>query len=128
VASRRPALEKELRPRIGFETRLPDFIEDALRQQNVSTDLLDVLRRNSQAATEHLAERFFRSMRREECDRIVELVHGLGPAANEYLREMLQSGAQRQGVSPIGALSPLHDRDLLPLCPTSEDATSEPSD
>jgi PBS lyase HEAT-like repeat len=117
VASRRPALEKELRPRIGFETRLPDFIEDALRQQNVSTDLLDVLRRNSQAATEHLAERFFRSMRREECDRIVDLVHELGPAANEYLREMLQGGAQRQAVSSIGLLSRLDVPGLLELLP-----------
>jgi hypothetical protein len=117
VASRRPALEKELRPRIGFETRLPDFIEDALRQQNFQADLLDVLRRNSQAATEHLAERFFRSMRREECDRIVELVHELGPAANEYLREMLCNGGQRQAVSSIGLLSRLDVPGLLEFLP-----------
>jgi len=117
VASRRPALEKELRPRIGFETRLPDFIEDALKQQNFQPDLLDVLRRNTQAATEHLAERFFRSMRREECDRIVELVHELGPSANEYLREMLHNGAQRQAVSSIGLLSRLDVPGLLELLP-----------
>lgn len=117
MASRRPALEKELRPRIGFETRLPDFIEDALKQPKFQSDLLDVLRRNSQAATEHLAERFFRSMRREECDSIVELVHELGPAANEYLREMLQSGAQRQAVSSIGLLSRLDVPGLLELLP-----------
>ena len=30
VASRRPALERELRSRIGVEGRLPEFIEDAL--------------------------------------------------------------------------------------------------
>ena len=117
VAGRRPALEKELRPRIGFETRLPEFIEDALKQQSFHSDLLDVLRRNSQAATEHLAERFFRSMRREECDRIVDLVHELGPAANEYLREMLRSGAQRQAVSSIGLLSRLDVPGLLELLP-----------
>jgi hypothetical protein len=117
VASRRPALEKEIRPRIGFEARLPDFIEDALRQQKFQADLLDVLRRNSQAATEHLAERFFRSMRREECDRIVELVHELGPAANEFLREMLYIGAQRQAVSSIGLLSRLDVPGLLELLP-----------
>ena len=117
VASRRPALEKEIRPRIGFETRLPDFIEDALKQPTFQNDLVDVLRRNSQAATEHLAERFFRSMRREECDRIVELVNELGPAANEYLREMLRSGGQRQAVSSIGLLSRLDVPGLLELLP-----------
>jgi hypothetical protein len=117
VASRRPALEKEIRPRIGFETRLPDFIEDALKQPSFQNDLVDVLRRNSQAATEHLAERFFRSMRREECDRIVELVNELGPAANEYLREMLRSGGQRQAVSSIGLLSRLDVPGLLELLP-----------
>src|SRR5262249_45649978 len=78
---------------------------------------VDVLRRNSQAATEHLAERFFRSMRREECDRIVDLVHELGPAANEYLREMLRNGAQRQAVSSIGLLSRLDVPGLLEFLP-----------
>lgn len=117
VASRRPALEKEMRPRIGFEGRLPEFIEDALRQQKVQLDLLDVLRRNSRAAVEHLAERFFRSMRREECDRIVDLVQELGPGANEFLREMLRSGPQRQAVSSIGLLSRLDVPGLLEFLP-----------
>ena len=117
VASRRPALEKEMRPRIGFEGRLPEFIEDALRQQKIQLDLLDVLRRNLQAAVEHLAERFFRSMRREECDRIVDLVQELGPGANEFLREMLRSGPQRQAVSSIGLLSRLDVPGLLELVP-----------
>jgi len=66
LANRRPALEKELRSRIGVEGRIPEFIEDALSQQRVPADLLAVLHKNSQAAAEHLAERFFRSMRREE--------------------------------------------------------------
>jgi hypothetical protein len=117
VAMRRPALEKELRPRIGFEARLPEFIEDALQQPKAPSDLLDVLRRNSQSATEHLAERFFRAMRREECDRIVDLVHELGPAANEFLRAMLRDGGQRQAVSSIGLLSRLDVPGLLELLP-----------
>src|SRR6266487_3480290 len=66
VSSRRPALEKDLRSRIGIEGRISEFIEDALHQQQVQPDLVGVLRRNPQASAEHLAERFFRSMRREE--------------------------------------------------------------
>ena len=117
VASRRPALERELRSRIGVEGRLPEFIEDALRQQPPQPDLVGVLRRNVQSAAEHLAERFFRSMRREECDRIVDLVHELGPGANEYLREMLRTGNQRQSVSSIGLLSRLDVPGLLEFLP-----------
>ncbi|HKW16078.1 MAG TPA: hypothetical protein VJO35_01070 [Terriglobales bacterium] len=117
VAGRRPALEKELRTRIAIEGRLPEFIEDALQQQQFNPDLIGVLRRNSQAAGEHLAERFFRAMRREDCDRIVELVHELGMGAHNYLREMLQSGPQRQAVSAVGLMSRLDVASLLELLP-----------
>src|SRR5260370_17041989 len=57
VASRRPALEKELRSRIGVEGRLPEFIETALRHHHAHPHLVGVLRMNSQASAEHLAER-----------------------------------------------------------------------
>ncbi|MGH9514370.1 MAG: PilZ domain-containing protein [Terriglobales bacterium] len=117
VASRRPALERELRSRIGVEGRLPDFIEDALSQTQFSPDLVGVLRRNSKASAEHLADRFFRAMKREECDRIVELVNELGSGANEYLREMLSNGPQRQAVSSVGLMSRLDVPALLELLP-----------
>ena len=118
VANRRPALERDLRSRIGVEGRLPDFIEDALSQANFNPDLVGVLRRNSKASAEHLADRFFRSMKREECDRIVELVNELGPGAYEYLREMLSSGPQRQAVSSVGLMSRLDVPALLELLPS----------
>lgn len=118
VASRRPALERDLRSRIGVEGRLPDFIEDALSQPNFNPDLVGVLRRNSKASAEHLADRFFRSMKREECDRIVELVNEIGPGAYEYLREMLSTGPQRQAVSSVGLMSRLDVPALLELLPS----------
>lgn len=118
VGTRRPALEKELRSRIGVEGRLPDFIEDALRQSQFNTDLIGVLRRNSRAAAEHLAERFFRAMKREECDQIVELVQGLGNPAYEYLREMLGAGPQKLAVSSVGLMSRLDVNSLLELLPS----------
>jgi hypothetical protein len=117
VGNRRPALERELRSRVGIESRLPDFLEDALSQQRVQPELIAVLRRNIHAAAEHLAERFFRSMRREECDRIVELVQELGTNANEYLRELLRNGQQRQAVWCVGLLSRLDVPGLLELLP-----------
>ena len=117
MASRRPALERELRSRLGIEGRLPEFIEEALGQRPLSPDLVGVLRRNARASVEQLAERFSRAMRREECDRIVELVNELGFGANEYLREMLASGPQRHAVSSVGLLSRLDVPGLLEFLP-----------
>jgi hypothetical protein len=117
VAKQRPALANELRPRIGVENRLPEFIEEALRLPQVPADLILVLRRTSQAAMEHLADRFFRCMRREECDRMVEIVKELGPAGLQQAREMLRMGPVRQASSVVGLLSRLDVPTLLELLP-----------
>jgi len=117
VAKQRPALANELRPRIGVENRLPEFIEEALRLPQVPPDLILVLRRTSQASVEHLADRFFRCMRREECDRMVEIVKELGPNALQQAREMLRMGGVRQASSVVGLLSRLDVPTLLELLP-----------
>jgi len=117
VAQQRPALANELRPRIGVENRLPEFIEEALRLPQVPPDLILVLRRTSQAAVEHLADRFFRCMRREECDRMVEIAKDLGPAGLHQAREMLRMGSVRQAASVVGLLSRLDVPTLLELLP-----------
>jgi hypothetical protein len=117
VAKARPVLANDLRPRIGVENRLPEFIEEALRIEQIPDDLLEVLRRTSQAAVEHLADRFFRCMRRDECDRMIELVRELGPNALGQMREMLRTGQPRQAASVVGLLSRLDVLTLLELLP-----------
>ena len=117
VAKSRPVLANDLRPRIGVENRLPEFIEEALRVEEVPNDLLDVLRRTSQAAVEHLADRFFRCLRRDECDRMIELVRALEKPALAQLREMLRTGQPRQAASVVGLLSRLDVHTLLELLP-----------
>jgi len=117
VAKQRPALANELRPRIGVENRLPEFIEEALRLPQIPRDLILVLRRTSQAAIEHLADRFFRCMRREECDRMVDIVKELGPDVLQQAREMLRMGPVRQASSVVGILSRLDVPTLLELLP-----------
>jgi HEAT repeat protein len=117
IAKQRPVLATELGPRIGVENRLPEFIEEALHLPQLPPDLLQVLRHTSHAAVEHLAERFFRCMRREECDRLVELVHELGPAGPQQLREMLRTGQPRQAASAVGLLSRLDVPTMLELLP-----------
>ena len=117
IAKQRPVLATDLRPRIGVENRLPEFIEEAMHLPQLPADLLHVLRRTSQAAVEHLADRFFRCMRREECDRIVDIVKELGAPAQEQIREMLRTGQPRQGASVVGLLSRLDVPTLLELLP-----------
>jgi hypothetical protein len=117
IARQRPVLATDLRPRIGVENRLPEFIEEAMQLPQLPADLLQVLRRTSQASVEHLADRFFRCMRREECDRIVDIVKELGTPAQEQIREMLRMGQPRQAASVVGLLSRLDVPTLLELLP-----------
>jgi hypothetical protein len=117
IAKQRPVLATELRPRIGVENRIPEFIEEALHLPQFPPDLLEVLRHTSQASVEHLADRFFRCMRREECDRMVDLARELGAPAQQQLREMLRTGQPRHAASVVGLLSRLDVPTMLELLP-----------
>jgi len=117
VSAKRPGLANELRPRIGVENRLPDFIEEALHLPQFPADLIEVLRRTAQASAEHVADRFFRCMRRDECDLMIELVKEMGTPALAQLREILRTGQPRQASAVVGLLSRLDVGTLLELLP-----------
>ena len=117
MGKQRPVMANDLRPRVGVENRLPEFIEEALRCDPMPTDLLAVLRRTSLSGAEHLADRFFRCMRRDECDRMVELVRKLGRRQSRQLREMLRTAQPRQAAAAVGLLSRLDVDTLLELLP-----------
>ncbi len=113
----RPVMVNDLRPRVGVENRIPEFIEEALRCDPIPAHLLTVLRRTCQSGAEHLADRFFRCMRRDECDRMVELVKEMGSPALTQLREILRTGQSRQASAAVGLLSRLDVGTLLELLP-----------
>jgi hypothetical protein len=117
LLQKRPVMVNDLRPRVGVENRIPEFIEEALRCDPFPADLLVVLRRTSQSGAEHLADRFFRCMRRDECDRMVELVKEMGSPALTQLREILRTGQSRQASAVVGLLSRLDVGTLLELLP-----------
>ncbi|MBZ5684333.1 MAG: hypothetical protein LAP86_04795 [Acidobacteriia bacterium] len=117
ISVERPVLMSDLRPRVGVENRLPEFIEEAIRLEPVPADLLAVLRRTSQAGAEHLADRFFRCMRRDECDQMIELVKELGSPVLLQLREILRTGQPRQASGGVGLISRLDVGTLLELLP-----------
>ncbi len=117
LLQQRPVMVNDLRPRIGVENRIPEFIEEALRSDPMPEDLLLILRRTCQSGAEHLADRFFRCMRRDECDLMVELVKELGSPALAQLREILRTGQSRQASAVVGLLSRLDVGTLLELLP-----------
>jgi hypothetical protein len=117
LLQQRPVMVNDLRPRVGVENRIPEFIEEALRCDPIPADLLVVLRRTCQSGAEHLADRFFRCMRRDECDRMVELVKEMGTPALTQLREILRTGQPRQASAVVGLLSRLDVGTLLELLP-----------
>ena len=117
VSVERPVLAQDLRPRVGVENRLPEFIEEALRQDAIPDELLSVLRRTCHAGAEHLADRFFRCMRRDECDRMIELVKQMGSPVLTQLREILRTGQPRQASGGVGLISRLDVGTLLELLP-----------
>jgi hypothetical protein len=117
VGTERPVLVNDLRARVGVENRLPEFIEEALQQEPAAKDLVAVLRRTINAGAEHLADRFFRCMRRNECDRMIELVKELGSPVLVQLREILRTGQPRQASGAVGLISRLDVGTLLELLP-----------
>ena len=117
ISVERPVLMSDLRPRVGVENRLPEFIEEAIHLESVPADMLAVLRRTSQSGSEHLADRFFRCMRRDECDRMIELVKELGSPVLLQLREILRTGQPRQASGAVGLISRLDVGTLLELLP-----------
>jgi hypothetical protein len=117
ISVERPVLMSDLRPRVGVENRLPEFLEESLRLESIPAELLSVLRRTSQVGAEHMADRFFRCMRRDECDRMIELVKQLGSPVLAQLREILRTGQPRQASGVVGLLSRLDVATLLELLP-----------
>jgi len=117
VAEERPALALDLRCRVGIENRLPEMIEEGIHGDRTDQDLVDVLRQLPRNSVEHLADRFFRSQKRQECDRIIELVGELGHEATADLREILRLGQPRQAAAAVGLLSRLDVATLLELLP-----------
>ncbi len=118
VAKERPLQVQDLRSRVGIENRLPEMIEEAINAPAVSEELINVLQHIPRSAVEHLSDRFFRSQKRVECDRIVELVGELGQPAVDDLREILRTGQPRQAASCVGLLSRLSVTTLLELLPS----------
>ncbi|MGA7187289.1 MAG: hypothetical protein WA690_01070 [Candidatus Acidiferrales bacterium] len=112
VETERPGLGKNLRPRIGVENRLPEFIDEALKMGEVPSGLKDLLRRMPGVATGHLAGRFSRAGFREDCDLLVSMMQVLDAEGLESLRVLLQKGGPTEAIEALGLLTRL-DPDMV---------------
>jgi hypothetical protein len=117
ISKERPLFAKDIAPRIGVENRLPEFIDEALRLDEIPKELVAVFIRTSEASVEHLADRFYKCMTRQECDRVVDLVNGLGSPALEQMRQTLRLGQPSKAAAVVGLLSRLDVPTLLELLP-----------
>lgn len=118
IETERPAVAKNIRPRIAIENRLPDFIEEALRSGEAPTGLLDLLRRLPLPSSEQIATRFSRAGFREDCELLVSMMQVLGPEALDHLRKMLREGSPSEAIDTVGILSRMDADTIEQLLPS----------
>ncbi|MGB9404817.1 MAG: HEAT repeat domain-containing protein [Candidatus Acidiferrales bacterium] len=113
----RPSWVQGIRPRLGIENRVSEFIDDAVNSDAVPENLTDVLRRVPEAAAEQLSVRLSRSTRRNERERVVELAKSVGEACAAPLRSVLRSEPLLKASTVVGLLSRLDPHALGELLP-----------
>src|SRR5271163_4784403 len=103
----RPSWVQTLRPRIGVDNRIPEFIEEAMVAESMPDGLVGVLMRVPQSAAEHLGVRLARTSRRTERESVVHLAKSVGAPCVRYLKESLKNDAPAKAATVIGLLSRL---------------------
>jgi len=104
VETQRPGIAKTLRPKMGIEDRVPEFVEEALRARQLSVGLTGVLRQLPQTSMEQLAVRFNRCQFRDDLENVANLANDLGEEALQYLRSTVRGGPHADAVEMVGLL------------------------
>ena len=107
VEAQRPGIAKCLRPKMGIEERVPEFVEEALRARQISAGLTGVLKQLPQTAMEQLAGRLNRCQYREDLDNVANLAQDLGEEALQCLRSTVRGGPHAEAVEMVGMLARL---------------------
>jgi hypothetical protein len=107
VEHQRPVFAQSLRPRIGLEKRVPEFLEDVIRGERVPDGLEILLQRVPRTAAENLILRFNRTTHRADMQRLVDLARAVGEELTASLRDTLRSGAANEASEISGLLSRL---------------------
>ncbi|MGH9747407.1 MAG: PilZ domain-containing protein [Candidatus Acidiferrales bacterium] len=103
----RPSWAESLRPRLGVENRVAEFIEEALTAEKMPEGLVGVLMRVPHASAEQLGVRLSRSARRSEREAIVDLAKSVGAPCARHLKDSLRSDPPPKAAAAVGLLSRL---------------------
>jgi hypothetical protein len=117
VEAQRPGSSQSLRPRIGAEDRIPEFVEESLRSGEVADGLSDILSLMPKATLRYITNRFGHSGFREDCELLAEIVKGLGDEAIQHLAEILQTSGASQAAEVIGLLGQLEPETVARILP-----------
>jgi hypothetical protein len=107
VEAMRPGSTGNLRQRIGFEERLPEFVEDAMRTSQLPDGMLEILGLMPKASLQYVTHRFANCGFREDCELLGNITQGLGEEAVSRLVEILQNAPANEAAEVIGLLSQL---------------------
>lgn len=114
----RPTWARSLRPRIGFDNRIPEFIDGALKNGAFHSDFLDVMRAVPHAAAEQLAARITNVARVSEREKIVDMAASIGEPVQAKLRQTLELAPSPKAVRVVGLLSRLQPAVVAQLLPS----------
>ncbi|HTG28857.1 MAG TPA: HEAT repeat domain-containing protein [Methylomirabilota bacterium] len=117
IEIQRPGATQSLRPRIGAEERLPEFVEEALRGGQIPDGLPEILALMPQATLQYLTNRFGHCGFREDCELLGNMARALGDDATHRLIETLQTAPAPEAAEVIGLLSQLDPDTVEKLLP-----------
>jgi hypothetical protein len=107
VEAQRPGSTQSLRPRIGAEERMPEFVEEALRTGQIADGMIDILALMPKATLHYLTTRFGHCGFRDDCELLADIVRGLGDDATQRLEETLQTAPATEAAETVGLLTQL---------------------
>jgi hypothetical protein len=117
VEAQRPGSTQSLRPRIGAEERLPEFIEEAMRSGQIADGMMDILSLMPKATILYVTNRFGHCGFREDCDLLTTIVRNLGEDATQRLLETLQTAPANESAEAIGLVSQLSPENVEKILP-----------
>jgi hypothetical protein len=117
VETMRPGSTQSLRPRIGAEERLPEFIEEAMRTGQIPDGMMDILALMPKATIHYVTNRFGHCGFREDCDLLNTIIGNLGEDATHRLIENLQTAPAGEAAETIGLLSQLAPESVEKILP-----------
>jgi len=117
VETQRPGSTQSLRPRIGAEERLPEFVEEAMRTGQIADGMMDILGLMPKATIHYVTNRFGHCGFREDCELLCTIIRNLGEDATQRLVETLQTAPAGEAAETIGLLSQLSPETVEKVLP-----------